>query len=220
MGIFRRVKDIAAADLHSALDRLEDPVSMLNQYLRDLEKEMEKGHAALANQLFIEKKYEALISDTEAMIIKRTRQAKLAVSQQEEGIARLAVEDKILHESRLNEYKAQYAAIKEQTQNLCLELDKLNAKFEDLKNRKLALISRLNVANASANISKVTASFNPEQAARDFQRIEDYILRLESQSAASQYSSTKLSYSDEELTLRDDVEKELALLKESKAETA
>ena len=40
MGIFKRMKDITKASLHEALDKLEDPVVMLNQYLRDMEQEI------------------------------------------------------------------------------------------------------------------------------------------------------------------------------------
>ncbi|NMD70491.1 PspA/IM30 family protein [Bacillus sp. DNRA2] len=89
MGIFKRIKGIALADINNAIDKMEDPVSMLKQYLRDLEGEIEKAEQALSSQLFIEKKYELLIAESESVIEKRTRQAQLAVTRNEEEIAKL-----------------------------------------------------------------------------------------------------------------------------------
>ena len=39
MGIFRRIKNIALADVHSVLDKAEDPLSMIKQYLREMEEQ-------------------------------------------------------------------------------------------------------------------------------------------------------------------------------------
>ena len=79
MGIFKRIKTIAKADINGLLDGLEDPIAMLNEYSREMEQEMAKAQNALSRQLFVENKQAALILETKNLVEKRTRQAKLAI---------------------------------------------------------------------------------------------------------------------------------------------
>nr|WP_318506069.1 PspA/IM30 family protein [Bacillus sp. T3] len=81
MGIFKRIKTIAKADINGLLDGVEDPIAMLNEYSREMEQEMAKGQKALARQIFVENKQAALIQETKNLVDKRTRQAKLALDQ-------------------------------------------------------------------------------------------------------------------------------------------
>ncbi len=216
MGVFKRVKTLVSADFNTILDRIEDPVSMLNQHLREVEKEIQQATATLANQIFIEKKYEASIKETETIIQKRSRQAELAVEKQEEDIARLAIQDKLENEKKLTIQKEQYLTIKDQSNMLCYQIDRLREKYGELHSRKLALISRMNVAQTSVNLSKVTSSINPEIVTKGFQQVEDKVLQLEAQAEASQFGFPRSNPLEGNL-FNAEVEKELSKLKELKA---
>lgn len=222
MGIFKRIKDIATADFNDALDRLEDPISMLKQYLRELEGEIGKAQKALAQQLYIEKKFEAVIESTIDRVQKRARQAELAVERGEDQIARLAIEDKLQQEKKLRLYEGQYHTIKNQTNLLYDELDKLKEKYDELQDRKLLLVSRMTAAKVSNDISQVLSSINPDRAIKGFIRVEEEILKLEAKSQANQYF-TKANAGRIENVLEtyshEDVEKELEKLKSSRLET-
>ncbi|PKG21600.1 PspA/IM30 family protein, partial [Niallia nealsonii] len=54
MGIFKRIKTIAKADINSLLDSMEDPIGMLNEYSREMEQEIGKAQKALSQQIFVE----------------------------------------------------------------------------------------------------------------------------------------------------------------------
>ena len=54
MGIFKRVKHMATADMHNFLDKVENPVSMVKQYIRELEEQIGQAQQALAQQYFVE----------------------------------------------------------------------------------------------------------------------------------------------------------------------
>ncbi len=84
------------------LDKLENPVSMLKQYLRETEKQITKAQKALSHQYYLENKYKALISETDALIAKRTRQAELAVSRGEDHMAQLACKKKFQMRKKQN----------------------------------------------------------------------------------------------------------------------
>ena len=222
MGIFNRLKNIATADLNDALDRLEDPISMLKQYLRELEGEIGKAQKALAQQLYIEKKFEAVIESTIDRVQKRARQAELAVEKGEDQIARLAIEDKLQQEKKLRVYEGQYHTIKNQTNLLYDELDKLKEKFDELQDRKLLLVSRMTAAKVSNDISQVLASINPDRAVKGFLRVEEEILKLEAKSQANHYFTNTSTGRIESVLgtyTNEDVEKELEKLKTSRLET-
>src|SRR3954467_15727475 len=105
MGILKRLKTITMAELNGLLDGIEDPIAMLNEYSREMEQEIVKGQKALARQIVVEKKQEALISEVKSLVDKRTRQAKLAIEQGEEQIAKLAVQEKLNNEKQLHLYQ-------------------------------------------------------------------------------------------------------------------
>jgi phage shock protein A len=64
---------------------------MLNEYSREMEQLIAKAESALSRQIFVENKQAALILDIKSLMEKRTRQAKLALEQGDEQIAKLAV---------------------------------------------------------------------------------------------------------------------------------
>jgi phage shock protein A len=185
MGIFERIKHIAVADVHNFLDTFEDPVSMVKQYMREMEEQLGKAQRVLANQLITEKRYETLISHEEETITKRTRQANLAVDRGEEAIALLALQDKINHEEKINIYWEQQQTVKQQTEQLTEEYKRLAELYSNLQNRKQYLLSRANAAQAIQNINKSLHPFNTDPIERGFSRMEEKIWQMETGVEAS-----------------------------------
>ena len=52
MGILKRIKNIVVADVHETLDKLENPVSMLKQYLVKQKSKLRKLKSTLSPILF------------------------------------------------------------------------------------------------------------------------------------------------------------------------
>ncbi|MBE7121936.1 MULTISPECIES: PspA/IM30 family protein [Bacillus cereus group] len=219
MGILKRIKNIVVADVHQTLDKVENPVSMLKQYLRETEQQITKAQKALAHQYYLEKKYEALISETDALIAKRTRQAELAVSREEDQMAQLALQEKIVNEKKAELYRKQYEITKEQTATLYEQIDKLQKKYGELQYKELVLVSRLNAARAIKESNTAIDSFHSESTAKGFARIESYVQKLEAETAASNYFYNLKSPNQQEVldqNLQEEVQRELEKLKENK----
>ncbi|KFN14447.1 pspA/IM30 family protein [Bacillus pseudomycoides] len=70
MSIFRRIKNIVTADVHEALNKLENPVSMLKQYIRETEQQVVKAQQALSQQLFLEKNMNLLLQEQRLLLQK------------------------------------------------------------------------------------------------------------------------------------------------------
>ncbi|EOP74198.1 MULTISPECIES: PspA/IM30 family protein [Bacillus cereus group] len=219
MGILKRIKNIVVADVHQTLDKIENPVSMLKQYLRETEQQITKAEKALSHQYYLEKKYEALISETDALIAKRTRQAELAVSREEDQMAQLALQEKIVNEKKAELYRQQYEITKEQTAMLYEQIDKLQKKYGELQYKELVLVSRLNAAQAIKESNRAIDSFHTESTAKGFARIESYVQKLEAETAASNYFYNLKSPNQQEVldqNLQEEVQRELEKLKENK----
>ncbi|WP_377866657.1 PspA/IM30 family protein [Bacillus sp. R86525] len=219
MGILKRIKNIVVADVNQTLDKIENPVSMLKQYLRETEQQITKAEKALSHQYYLEKKYEALISETNALIAKRTRQAELAVSREEDHMAQLALQEKIVNEKKAELYRQQYEITKEQTATLYEQIDKLQKKYGELQYKELVLVSRLNAAQAIKESNRAIDSFHTESTAKGFARIESYVQKLEAETAASNYFYNVKSPNQQEVldqNLQEEVQRELAKLKENK----
>ncbi|WP_395761245.1 PspA/IM30 family protein [Bacillus sp. 3G2] len=219
MGILKRIKNIVVADMHQTLDKIENPISMLKQYLRETEQQITKAEKALSHQYYLEKKYEALISETTALIAKRTRQAELAVSREEDHMAQLALQEKIVNEKKAELYRQQYEITKEQTATLYEQIDKLQKKYGELQYKELVLVSRLNAAQAIKESNRAIDSFHTESTAKGFARIESYVQKLEAETAASNYFYNMKSPNQQEVldqNLQEEVQRELGKLKENK----
>ncbi|PHA02281.1 phage shock protein A [Bacillus pseudomycoides] len=219
MGILKRIKNIVMANVHQTLDKLESPISMLKQYMREADEQITKAQKALSHQLYLEKKYEALILEADALIAKRTRQAELAVSRNEDNMAQLALQDKIINEKKAALYREQYEVTKQQTAALYEQIDKLQEKYQDLQYQELVLVSRLNAAQAIKDSNTTLASFHTESAAKGFARIETYVQKLEAETAASNYFYKLNSPNQTQIldqNLQEEVQQELEKLKENK----
>jgi phage shock protein A len=190
MGIFKRVKTIAKADVNGWLDGLENPVAMLNEYSREMEQEMAKAQKALARQIFVENKQAALISETKNLVEKRTRQAKLALEKGEETIAKLAVQEKLTVEKQLAVYEQQWETIKGQTATLKEKLNELLETYNELQQKKVLLAARANAAQSLKQIQKATVSFQTDNILRGVARAEERILLMEAEvQAGTQFAS-------------------------------
>lgn len=199
MAIFKRVRDITVASIHEMLDKVEDPIAMLNQYLRDLESEISKAELAVSRQVAVEKKWKALVEEFEQRAAKRSRQAELAVDHGDDNIARQAIEDKQFAEAKAVEYRALYESTKEQVADLLGQLKELKDKFYELRNKKFHLVSRANVAKTVKDINQALVSIDTESAAKGFARIEEKLMIMEADSQAMQrirrvYGDTNYEY--------------------------
>lgn len=216
MGIFRRVKELFLAETNGLIDKCEQPLNMVNQYMREFDLELAKGQKALANQLFIERRQAALIAETHTQIEKRDRQSRLAVKQGEEHIAKLAIQEKLLQEKKLATYQSQYATIQEQTKVLEERIAQLLVQSEEFNHRRLLLASRANVASSLKEMSQSVVSFQTDNVTKGFARAEEKVMLIEAELEAMQRFQSPVKRSAPQYLdpgLKDNIEKALEELK-------
>lgn len=212
--VFKRIRDITLATVHDGLDAMESPVSMLNQYLRDLEEEIEKAQEAVVKQIMIEKKFNENQNDAKHMSEKRMRQATLAVGAGEEELARRALHDKKRYAAKAEQYEEMGAEAHQKVLELKEQLKEMKEKYYQLRDRKIELISRANAAKTKKQMNTVLSKFDSESALKGFKRMEERIMEWETEAEVRRVRPHD-TYVQQLAALEPDeeVEKELAALK-------
>lgn len=216
MGIFKRMRDLTAASINDLLDKAEDPVKMLNQFLRDMEEDILDAEAAVAKQIAVEKKFKQQVEEAEEMVQKRQSQAEKAMEQGNEDLARRALQDKKEFQTRYDEMSNQYGIAKENADRLRGQLAEMKDEFNKMKNKKDLLIARAEAAKAQKSINQAMSGFGTDNAARGFDRMSDKVAQLEAEAQASnELRSSGKSLDDElaQLDKSDGVDDELAALR-------
>jgi len=220
MGIFKRLRDLTAASINDLLDKAEDPVKMLNQFLRDMEEDIMEAESAVAKQIAIEKKFKMQLEEAQEMVLKRQEQAVKALEQNNEDLARRALEDKKEHQTRYDEMVKQHAIAKTNADQLRNQLTEMKDEFNKMKNKKDLLVARAESAKAQKSINQAMSGFGTDNAAKGFDRMSEKVLQMEAEAQASgELRSSNRSLDDEldKLGGGSVVDDELAALKASMA---
>ena len=220
MGIFKRLRDLTAASINDLLDKAEDPVKMLNQFLRDMEEDIMEAESAVAKQIAIEKKFKIQLEEAQEMVLKRQEQAVKALEQNNEDLARRALEDKKEHQTRYDEMVKQHAIAKTNADQLRNQLTEMKDEFNKMKNKKDLLVARAESAKAQKSINQAMSGFGTDNAAKGFDRMSEKVLQMEAEAQASgELRSSNRSLDDEldKLGGGSAVDDELAALKASMA---
>jgi phage shock protein A len=186
MSIFKRLRDLTLSNVYALIEKAEDPVKMTDQYLRDMQEDLEDAEKAVAAQIALEKKFKKLYEEQEALVRKRDEQANIAAQAKNIDLARRALEEKKAAEQKAAEYKASYESNKASAERLREKLEEMRKQFTELKNRRETLVARANAAKAQAEINKAMTGFGSDTALAGLKRMEEKVLQMEAHAEATE----------------------------------
>lgn len=183
MGVLKRLVDLSKATAHEALNKVEKPVVMLNQYLRDMEEEIHSIRQALVRQAASERRLEQQIAESGRLAESFEKKAAEAVAAHCDAEARQAVEAKLNYLEKAAQYSEAYEESKRLSAELEYRLNQAKAEYAGMQAKRDELAARARKVESQARIAAPGFGYGLEggAASRGFQRIEETILQKEAQ---------------------------------------
>ncbi|MCA1020789.1 PspA/IM30 family protein [Halobacillus litoralis] len=189
--LFTRLKDSITADLHEALDQKEqkNPVAMLNQYLRESEKETEKVRKLVERQHQLKGEFTREHQQAVEMAEKRRRQAEIAAQAGETSMNEFAVKEQQEYEGRAEKLKAARLESMEQLEALERKYEEMKHKLKDMHLKRMEFMGRENTARAHHKMNRVLEDGSDKSYSR-FSEINRYMEDLEDKVNSAYYRNT------------------------------
>ncbi len=179
MNLFQRFKYTIEADLHQLFDKKEqkNPIAMLNQYIREAEKQTEQTGKLLERQGQLKEKLEQEFKENAELLAKREAQLKLATSSGEQDLIDFASDEVTAYTTRNNTLQASIEASTREYFELERKFETMKHKIKDMKVRQLQLMGKENVTRAHHQMDDMLAKNNKT----NFEDLETYIDKLANQ---------------------------------------
>ncbi|MFC7061533.1 PspA/IM30 family protein [Halobacillus seohaensis] len=213
---FNRVKTVVGAELNSALDKAEDPVKMLEQFMRDMENDIRDAETAVAKQIANEKMLKRKYDDAQELADKRMKQAEKAMESGNEDLARRALEDKNNQQEQADQFKSSYERAEQDSNNLRQKLDEMKKEYQEMKLKKDSLKARAESAKTRTKMNRTMSSIGSDESRQGFERMEERVMQHEAEAETSEdLSKSNRSLDDEfeEMDNKNSVDDELDALK-------
>ncbi|MBD1380300.1 PspA/IM30 family protein [Metabacillus arenae] len=213
---FKRVKTVVDSELNAMLDKAEDPVKMLDQFMREMESDIRDAESAVAKQIANKKMLHRKFEEAQKMAEKREEQAMKAVEAGNDDLAKRALEDKKIHSSSAETLKGSYDRAKLDSESLRKKLDEMKAEYHEMKLKKDALKARAESAKTRTKMNRTMSGIGSDESRRGFERMEEKVLQFEAEAETSEDMRSSNRSLDDELAALDksnDVDDELAALK-------
>jgi phage shock protein A len=179
MGILARFGDIIKANVNAAIDKMEDPSKMIDQYMRDMMEDLAEVKRDTAGVMAEEKRTKRLVDENEAEVAKYTEYAKKALQTGEEDDARVFISKKQDLETTGAGLKTAYATASENAAKMRQMHDKLTDDIEALKSRREVIKAKVAVAKTQKTINEATSTAaESESAMGAFKRMEEKADRM------------------------------------------
>lgn len=223
-GILKRFKDIMAANINALLDKAENPEKMIDQYLRDMESDLQKVKEETASVMAEATRAKRVLDEQDAEIAKMQKYAEKAVLAGNDGDAKKFLEKKL----QLTNDRAALATVAESAQANADKMramhDKLTSDIATLNERKASIKAKVQAAKAQEKMNELSekvGKINITDGMSAFDKMEEKANKmldkanakaeLNSGSAATESVSSLASKYDTESSA--EVDDELAALK-------
>lgn len=176
MNLFQRFRYTVEADLHHLFDKKEqkNPIAMLNQYIREAEKQTEQTGKLLERQGQLKEKLEQEYKENADLLAKRESQLALAKSSGEQDLIDFATDEVTAYSARNLTLQASIEASTREYFELERKFETMKHKIKDMKVRQLQLMGKENVTRAHHQMDGMIAKNNKT----NFEDLEAYIDKL------------------------------------------
>ena len=185
-GFFQRIADIFRSKANKALDRVEDPRDTLDlSYEKQIE-QLQKVRRGVADVATARKRIELQAQALQKQGDKLQQQAKAALGQGNEDLAREALSRRAALGEQLGELKTQHDQVVDQEQKLVATSQELQTRVERFRTQKETLKASYTAAEAQTKVGEAVSgiSDSTRSAGATMQRAQDKIASMQARAGA------------------------------------
>lgn len=220
MNFFKRLFTIGKAEAHSAIDKLEDPIKMTEQGIRDLKKDLDKALHALAEIKALSIRARNDIQTYTDKAKDYEQKAMLLLQQGQKGDISAADADRLAGEAlvkkeenleHLNRSKAEKAKFDDSIAKMDSNIKMLRSQISKYENELKTLKARVKVSSATKNINKQMAQIDSTGTVAMLEKMKEKVSQEEA--IAESYGEI----ANESKSVDDEIDKALEGANDSKA---
>jgi phage shock protein A len=187
MSLFQRAHDIVAAKANKALDAAENPNEMLDYSYEQMLDHITKVRRALVDITASKKQLELQEQQLQHSIDHLNEQAKAALAQGREDLAREALSRKATAQQQIDEMEPQHQQLNDEEQKMEQTLSTLQQRVNDFRSKKEVMKAQYTAASAMTSVNEeaagISKSFGDSGAA--LQRAQDKIANMQARASAT-----------------------------------
>lgn len=179
MGVFTRISNMMKAKTNAVLDDMENPVELLDQKIRDMEKAFNEAKRSSAQIFGNLKETEKKMAEAKSQSEDYDNKVKLAMSKGNEELAKKALRLKLDSDKKYESLKTSYEGQRVKVDALKNNLNELQKELDKTRSYRDEAVARLNNAEASKQINEVMANVQSKSNSINIDDIERKIAKKE-----------------------------------------
>ena len=215
-GLGGRMSTVVKAKISKLLDRAEDPAETLDYGYQKQVELLQNVKKGIADVTTSKKRLQMQSQKIEQSVVKLDTQARQALAQGRDDLARAALERKTVAQTELQSLDQQIQELANQQEQLTQNEKKLRAKIEAFRTKKEVIKAQYSAAEAQVKISEAANGVGEQMAdlGLAIQRAEDKTEDMKARASAVEELEAAGTFED--LTQlgsgQDDIDRELAQL--------
>jgi phage shock protein A len=215
-GLAGRMSTVIKSKISKLLDRAEDPAETLDYGYQKQVELLQNVKKGVADVVTSKKRLQMQTQQYEQQVVKLDTQARQALSQGREDLARAALERKTVIQGEMQSLDQQVKELENQQDQLTENEKKLRAKVEAFRTKKEVIKAQYSAAEAQVQISEAAHGVGEEMAdvGLAIQRAEDKTQQMRARAGAVEELEAAGTFED--MTQlgegQDDIDRELAQL--------
>jgi len=187
MSLFQRAHDIVAAKANKALDSAENPNEMLDYSYEQMLDHITKVRRALVDITASKKQLELQEQQLQHSVDHLNDQAKAALAEGREDLAREALSRKATAQQQIAEMEPQHQQLDEEEQKMEQTLSTLQQRVNEFRSRKEVMKAQYTAASAMTSVNEDAAGISKSvsDSGAALQRAQDKIANMQARASAT-----------------------------------
>ncbi|MBN1970856.1 MAG: PspA/IM30 family protein [Candidatus Delongbacteria bacterium] len=206
MGFFSRLFKIGQAKANQLVDTLEKPELMLDQAIRDKEKNLKEAKESVQNVIAEERRLKAMLEKEKEQSSVWESKAEVAVKSGNDELAVKALQRGEEHSKNATDLEGQWTALSKQVEELKNVIRVSQDEIAELKRNKDLIIAQSKASEVKKNIFEAKAKIGSKSDT------EDLISRMKAKAENQKFRAEAAQEMAEDLDGKDSLEKEFEVL--------